>query len=74
MLDEYPGQAFLTPAQVQRLLAYRDRKGFVEFIAANPDFPKLRAIGKTKGGKPRMMYPKYRVYLWVEEQQNPSAK
>ena len=66
MRDEFPGQAFLTVAQARNLLAYKDHKSWAAFLEANPDFPRMVAVGKTTNGKPRMLYPKSLVYAWIE--------
>ena len=59
---EYPGQAFLTDAQVRRLLAYKDRKEWAAFLDVNEDFPDRVEVGKSRNGKPRLLFIKELVY------------
>jgi len=65
MRDEFPGQAFLTDAQVRRLLAYKDRKEWAAFLTMNDDFPERVDAGKTRNGKPRLLFPKDLVFAWI---------
>jgi hypothetical protein len=39
----------MTPKEVAQMLGF-SRTGFAIFLAANPLFPCIKAVGKTKGG------------------------
>ncbi len=65
MRDEYPKVAFLSPAEVRLLMGFKDAKEWAAFLADNPTFPPLVAVGKTAGGKPRLRYSKERVYAFI---------
>jgi predicted DNA-binding transcriptional regulator AlpA len=73
LIDEYPGKGFLSNPEVMKLLAYKDRKEWVAFLRANPTFPKRVSVGKTRAGKPRLMYPKHAVYSWIESNCTPEG-
>jgi hypothetical protein len=64
--DPYPGKAMLTPAEVRQLLRIPRPKQFEEFLKEQPLFPRPAQVGKTSGGKPRLMYVKHRVYAFLD--------
>ena len=66
MRDEFPGRAFLLPAQVQKLLGIRNHKEWTAFLAEQPLFPAMVQVGKTPKGKPRMRYPKSKVLAFID--------
>lgn len=66
MRDEHPGKAFLTAAEVRRMLRLSNRESFEAWLSDNPTFPKLVAVGKTAKGKPRLFYPKSKVLSFLE--------
>ena len=71
MLDEFPRRAFLLAAEVKRMLGVTNHKDWVAFLEDNPDFPKIVQLGRKSKGKPRLRYPKHKVYLWIEENCRP---
>ncbi len=66
MRDEFPGVAFLTPAQVRKLLGFTNPREFDAFVAEHRDFPGLVVWGKTARGKARLRYPKGKVLAFCE--------
>jgi hypothetical protein len=66
MDDPYHGKALLTPAEVRQLLRLPRPAQLKEFLAEQPLFPRPVKVGKTKAGKPRMMYVKQRVYSFLD--------
>ncbi len=66
MRDEHPGMGFLTPAEVRKLIRRPKPADFARFVTEHPTFPNAVEVGKTAKGKPRMLYPKARVYAFLE--------
>jgi hypothetical protein len=71
MLDEFPRMAYLTGPEVRRLLRIENHKEWSAFLTDNPTFPRQVPVGKTRGGKPRLRYPKHKIYAWMELNLNP---
>lgn len=66
MRDEFAGKAYLHAVEVRKLLRLTSRKDFAAFLAENPLFPKQVAVGKTRNGKPRLLFPKGKVLAFLE--------
>ncbi len=66
MRDEFPGRAFLTPAEVKQLVGILNHKEWLQFLLQYPTFPAQVPLGQTAGKKPRLRYSKAKVYAFLE--------
>ncbi len=66
--DPFPRQLLLTKQQVAEVLGW-DESMLNEFLRDPEEsrtFPKSTKLGKTRNGKPRPMWSKWKVYAWIE--------